>query len=834
MWIGAVVGCAAYVGVLRWGPAGSGPATDSRELTWPWLDITTIAAGALAAGGLLGWRRGRGRRNGEAQAPLKNGATDGSEPPFPDPETVLRWVAAPEQPVAHPSEDLFGMDVVARRVARLLAEKPVKTIALVGPFGCGKTSLLNLVERMLSDFAGSRTSRAGDEVEAAAALEGTRVLFCRIGGWGLRSGSAADHVLSQAVQVLGGHVDCLGLAGLPAHYRSAVSEVGPPWLKSLCQLLSPPRDPRDVLARLDSVLECVGRRLVVCLEDLDRNQTDDALWDEVESLLDRLKGLKNVSFVLATVPDKRPTDVVVRICSHIETFPPLAVEDVLRVCERFRDHSLGEFPKDVDCLFPERRQLRSALAYNTVPAPRRLSAQGGYTQLGEAVAGLLATPRLLRLALRRASDAWRSLHGEIDFDDLLAGNVLRAGAPEAYSFVLKSIERIRGLRVRDEADSALQESRQTETEMKAEWDACIAEGQERNRFAARVMGALFPSWPNDWGKAYHPTPQGVAVSEPVDYWARLNAEEIPAGEMRDQVVLKAFCMWRDCREAEVHGGRTLAGALHSDRAFAARVKHLGKHLLSPEELRELAHDLFSLCLEEKGGYPGDPEPWQHDLPQGFVELWTLSLDLRIDETDHEWWVFEEIKRALPISLRFANDLYYYWRNQESGGVGETMPQPELQSGVVSEAERLFSGSPEALVRVLDESCPEAVSRFFIFLGGRDQEATGTEPGEWTWLGDVLLDAAEQQPAIVLPQMACLLVDVGGGPGAKTLSLSMATAERLFGSELRRLMERLAVRLADAGDLDAETVSKLELVQGTAEKWLAEHQEDASCRQPDAQ
>jgi hypothetical protein len=45
--------------------------------------------------------------------------------------------------------------------------------------------------------------------------------------------------------------------------------------------------------------------------------------------------------------------------------------------------------------------------------------------LPQAVASLLNTPRSLRHALSRTFFAWHTLHGEIDFNHLLAVNILR-------------------------------------------------------------------------------------------------------------------------------------------------------------------------------------------------------------------------------------------------------------------------------------------------------------------------------------------------------------------------------------------------------------------------
>jgi hypothetical protein len=60
-------------------------------------------------------------------------------------------------------------------------------------------------------------------------------------------------------------------------------------------------------------------RLIIFLEDLDRNVSDDMIRDEMPALLDRLRHLKNISFVLAIGTEHQYSNVLVRICAHVES-----------------------------------------------------------------------------------------------------------------------------------------------------------------------------------------------------------------------------------------------------------------------------------------------------------------------------------------------------------------------------------------------------------------------------------------------------------------------------------------------------------------------------------
>jgi hypothetical protein len=51
---------------------------------------------------------------------------------------------------------------------------------------------------------------------------------------------------------------------------------------------------------------------------LDRNVSDEIIRDEMPALLDRLRVLGQVSFVLAIGTEQQYSDVLVRICDHVE------------------------------------------------------------------------------------------------------------------------------------------------------------------------------------------------------------------------------------------------------------------------------------------------------------------------------------------------------------------------------------------------------------------------------------------------------------------------------------------------------------------------------------
>jgi predicted AAA+ superfamily ATPase len=78
-------------------------------------------------------------------------------------------------------------------------------------------------------------------------------------------------------------------------------------------------DPLETLRRLNNILQAAHMRLIIFLEDLDRNASDEMIHDEMPALLDRLRHLENISFVLAIGTERQYSNVLVRICSHVES-----------------------------------------------------------------------------------------------------------------------------------------------------------------------------------------------------------------------------------------------------------------------------------------------------------------------------------------------------------------------------------------------------------------------------------------------------------------------------------------------------------------------------------
>ncbi len=231
---------------------------------------------------------------------------------FSNDDDLITWILE-EKPIRHPEDDIFGHAIPARKIATLLLRETPSSIGIVGPFGSGKSSLINLVEYYLNMREELRRN-SGSNLN----LYSGNIVCCRIDGWGRTSGSVALKILALAIEKVRCHIDCMSVVSLPENYHKAIAG-GKSWGGAvLSALLQTSHDPVVQLLKLDDILAAADFRLIIFLEDLDRNIGDEIIRDEMPALLDRLRVLGQISFVLAIGTEHQYSDILIRICDHVE------------------------------------------------------------------------------------------------------------------------------------------------------------------------------------------------------------------------------------------------------------------------------------------------------------------------------------------------------------------------------------------------------------------------------------------------------------------------------------------------------------------------------------
>lgn len=715
-----------------------------------------------------------------------------------DPKKIIEWVGT-ENPINDEAADLFSHKYIAKKIREILDEGSNKNIGIIGGYGSGKSSIINLI-------ISGKTKKE---------------IFCKIEGWGFKENTAIEHILQLVIEELKLHFDCLSIANLPKQYHEAMNNSGNNILPVVGCFFQGTRNPKNILEKIDSILECVNKKLCIVLEDIDRNINDATFYNEVASLLNVTKHFNRISFIIAIGPKSDLDSILTKLCEHNEYIQRIDKKEVISVCDILIDYWHTAYPNDVK--IQEREEIMGFLGF-----PRDENEEQVFQLLErdrpiDYISQLLDTPRKLKAALRETDTLWQQLHGEIDFKSFFLATILRAAAPEAYRFINDNIKALRGLNNRRSSEKA-----ETEAGIKtliADWKQVTENVSWHVESAQKVIYILFPIFreSNQLDKMIsflmdEKTLQGFMDDYRTDYWKRINVGMLLPDEIGDQTVLKAIQGWRKNHPQEVyiHNGAclTLSSAMSEVDNFADKVETFG-YLLEAKEIRELASELFENVLKKYGNKANE------DLCPGFLSLRRLALQKNY--SGHQDWFMDELKRAICISLHFSNDLYYRWRHQQNYEVSDKTPTPELRKQFVEVFRKKFDGEPECLASILDQSNPWGL-RHMLFID-RDQN---TE--DLGWLGKVFLGASQSNPKLLASYIACLVSDTERvhssdpeiGDYYKN-KINDTNLNEIFGSNIKPAMELLSREFEYPEFADdykhAQTKSVIQNAREEARAWL---------------
>lgn len=306
---------------------------------------------------------------------------------------LYRWLNT-ENPINHPKDDLSSRRVYADRIAEKLLKKGERNhICLIGPFGIGKTSIWKMTNEILNN---------------------KNFIFVPIDGWGIPEGSCAAIILNEIVYALSDYVDSAAIKAIPKEYTEAIAGTdlsGASFISSIL-LLHNKKSPIQILNKIDKILSCIGKRIVVVLEDFDRNENHLKTSNEIASLLDRLRQLNSIDFILC-IGVGEGSEVLSRISTYREDIAHFNTKATVQKVI----HLMNEYTK-----------------YKNIEPIEQ-----GVEHL-DYINDVIKTPREMKYILRRSLSAWEKLAGEVNYQDLLIVNILRHSSPETLSLIVENFE----------------------------------------------------------------------------------------------------------------------------------------------------------------------------------------------------------------------------------------------------------------------------------------------------------------------------------------------------------------------------------------------------------
>jgi len=545
-------------------------------------------------------------------------------------------------------------------------------------------------------------------------------------------------------------------------YLSAL-ELGKTW-RSAWNILRKVENPVNALRRLDDVLNLTNERLVIIIEDLDRNAEEDLLDVVLPALLDRLSEMKCITFVLTIEMEAKNTRWLHRVCDYEQRIPRIEEGVLLDIIHRFRDISRARFSY-VDPARVEEAEKRFSKNFGTDRRKRR--SVRGLLKKGEildeadaALAFCLSTPRFLKYVLHHVDQVWKTLAGEVIFDELLVITAIQRAYPEVYDFIVFNMEFLRNQM--ESSNEGVEEN--APVKKKNEELSTILTEAGSSPTDQLVVNTLIHFLFSGWKvKAVSRSVfQQSVVQSPLnhatDYWARIENGRLGENELSDQEVLGAI---KQCSTAE--GQREVAIKVFDDSSWAIKVRSLGRALPSAT-LRAVLSKYFDLYLEKGKFTLRDTIFIPHMIE--------IIENRKAFNQDHYQWLHQELQRVVRVSLQLANRIFHFCSHCEYNILYLKAVQDYIDC-----VKNTWETDSDLLIQGVKNSESFALCQFMIslpnaflanqFFKGKENSIKWNEsdpeqeysfcPDDWHWLAGMLVKALDRHEYIILPQMADLFV-----------------------------------------------------------------------------
>ncbi len=672
---------------------------------------------------------GRNKKLSNAYRPIGN--------IFDDTASLEKWLRY-EEPITNPEQDVCNHKIISGRIARIILEagdERLPKIGLVGPYGSGKSSILNLVSHYLYN---------PEEVNARFNGRAKEFIICSVSTWGQHDNcNASEFILKQVIKTVEREFNCLEIRGLPKDYQLAISANWFEYGKFISTLFSLQPSPEDTLKKLDYLLYQIGRKIVIYLEDCDRNYNQSQFFLEMSTLLDRIGNLDNVTFAFAVGEMKDVNEILTKIADHEEIIPKMSQENSKRIFSNFFSLCRVDFPD------------------NSLFSPNRYDADERTLSFSIIVKKLIPYPRHLKKVLWDTFYSWNMLRNEIDFEDLFLVNLLKATEPKAYAFIGDYIGQLRN------GFSSLYhsvykiEDKRFENIIRAWKDSTGEELEINNQPPDRkyfihtspiwkIIEYLFPELRTSSLCSRQGLLNGISCGYPTDYWTRLHARELAPEEITDCETKKIVY------EIMQRKYDNIIVKLTENRNWADKIFQFRGDLFKDQiEIQEIVGKIIEqtihegkICLD-KGS-------------SSFIEncYGVMKKIESLDYDEYKNWMLAIIQETMKYNMSWSNEFYFHWINIYPPGANLI----DVANKRLSIIENIFLNNPYTLINSLKNAgsnmfpCSNLM-RLVLFPMGVI-EWTDFNYSEWSFLIPPIMQAAEIEKEVFIPQIAELIFKIG--------------------------------------------------------------------------
>lgn len=221
---------------------------------------------------------------------------------------VEHWVQS-ENPIMNLSQDKLNRSDVVKRICEIANpydnHYDTRGIAVIGTYGIGKSSIVHMA---LSELQ----------------MNNNNVIPCIIDAWGAYNSEEQiqKHIIEKIIISLGQITSTTKLSGIPSKYIHSLKGAQSIWLDIL-PLFDNHSSPALQLSEINNLLSDLDFKVLIVIEDLDRNNEPDILLNCIASFVDRLNGndknnYNNFRLILSIGETLHNPEVINRICRYKE------------------------------------------------------------------------------------------------------------------------------------------------------------------------------------------------------------------------------------------------------------------------------------------------------------------------------------------------------------------------------------------------------------------------------------------------------------------------------------------------------------------------------------
>jgi hypothetical protein len=568
-------------------------------------------------------------------------------------------------------------------------------------------------------------------------------------------------------------------------------------------LITHKNTPLRQIERLSPILSAIGKRVIVLIEDLDRNQEGFRL-SQIQALLMQLKQVEEISFILAISPNQ---DVdFLKVCNYLETVDDLPRTLVLELIEKLgtsliKDSDSLILVGDLLGLFTKEESLilRDHTLHYIYPNERCFYM-------------LLNTPRKLRATMQRVNTVWQNIKGEVQIDDLISMCVLRIAAPEAFRYFQKNWIKIGTLK--KNVDGSNKHHRQKVLdEQREEWANAIVGTDFDAEAAGNLICKLCPEFGSVIAVPFTNSKPAQFMANPARrhiYARRLFSESIYGENHSDQSILGSIQRGLTYSDARKELAEVILESQEATDVFEnfAREMHFDRDIQRTLEL--LSHIITEIKTKYGLLFPNVGLP-------GYYAVWSLlASNCKVEVTA---WLKPQIDLCLPGYLNLVERMYYHWLEM---GYSEHDSHSEIRCLIYNKLKEFWTNTDVSkIAKIFDDSDPYSLRRIVFTVNYENPDSVPYGNAiDWQWLGPILWKGCQQLPLIFVPQALAAVCDKRAYNSSEpTYEFDYKILSCWFGEFKSAFLELVANGIDYSETLDARTIICFKLAKNEAIKIL---------------